>query len=140
MRFKTSLHQEMEKCKIRNLKVLKINIWSFYQNILIFKQLERCQNKCYLGNINFKFLQTFLLACSNAPHFCTKKQSVIILWRWQTLEGKILAKNDIKNRFIFLITHLSLVFVNKAFFFQKYTEMKLQMFFIIFVGFFEWQK
>ena len=26
-----------------------------------------------------KFLQTYFLACSNVPHFCTKKESVMVL-------------------------------------------------------------
>ena len=50
----------MTKYKIRNLKVFKTNIWSFYENILqkmerknsskwffIFKQLEKCQHEYY---------------------------------------------------------------------------------------------
>ena len=118
----------MEKCKIRNLKVLKTNIWSFCQNILIFKQLERCQNKYYLDNINFKFLQTYLLAFSNVPHFCTKKQSVTILSKWQTFEGKIFVKINVKNRFIFLITHLFLEFVKKGFFFKNIQRWNLKCF------------
>ena len=37
-----------------------------------------------------------------------------------------------KYRFIFLVTHLLFIFVDKEIFFQEYTEMKLKKFFIIF--------
>ena len=36
--------------------------------------------------------------------------------------------------------HLFLTFVNKEIFFQEYVEMELKIFFIIFEGFFDWQK
>ena len=42
-----------------------------------------------------------------------------------------------KQRSIFLIKHLFLIFFNKETFFQKYKEMEVKMFFIIFEGFFE---
>ena len=42
-----------------------------------------------------------------------------------------------KQRSIFLTKHLFLIFFNKESFFQKYIEMELKIFFIIFEGFFE---
>ena len=106
---------------------------SFLSNLKNAKQILSWQSKFH------KFLQTDLPARSNVPHFYTKTLSSY--WKWKTLEGKSLAIfHDAKNRFIFLITHLFLVFVNKDIFFEKYTEMELKMFFIIFAGFFEQQK
>ena len=45
-----------------------------------------------------------------------------------------------KKRYIFLIPHLFLKFVEKETFFQEFIEMELKMFFIIFEEFFKWQK
>ena len=46
--------------------------------------------------------------------------------------------DDVKKKIIFLITHyLCLIFVDKDFFFQENTEMKLKTFFIIFERFFK---
>ena len=45
-----------------------------------------------------------------------------------------------KKRFIFLITHLFLIFVDKEIFFQEYIEMELKAVFLIFEEFFKWQK
>ena len=42
-----------------------------------------------------------------------------------------------KWTFIFLKTHLFLIFVNMEIFFQEYIEMELKIFFIIFEGIFE---
>ena len=88
-----------------------------------------------------KFLETYLLARSNVPHFSAKKESAIILkmrnfWR----KNLAIFHNVKKYRFIFLVTHLFLIFINKEIFFHEYTEMGLKIFFIGFKGFFEWEK
>ena len=44
------------------------------------------------------------------------------------------------KRFIFLTTHLLVIIVDKEVFFQEYIEMESKTFFIIFEGFFKWQK
>ena len=56
------------------------------------------------------------------------------------LKENLAVFHDVKKRFIFLITHLFLIFVNKENFFQEYIEMELKLFSIIVEGFFEWQK
>ena len=48
---------------------------SFLNNLKNAKQILSLQSKFS------KFLQTYLLACSNVPHFSTKKKSVIIFKR-----------------------------------------------------------
>ena len=45
-----------------------------------------------------------------------------------------------KYRFIFLITRLFLIFVNKEIFFERFIEIELKIFLITSEGFFEWQK
>ena len=44
-----------------------------------------------------------------------------------------------KKRFIFFITRLFLIFVNKEIFFQENIETELKIFFIASEGFFKWQ-
>ena len=46
----------------------------------------------------------------------------------------------LQTYFIFLITHLLVIFVNEDIFFPEYIQMELKIFFIIFEEFFEWQK
>ena len=45
-----------------------------------------------------------------------------------------------KKRFIFLITHSFLLFDDEDIIFLEYIEMELKTFFVIFAGFFKWQK
>ena len=45
-----------------------------------------------------------------------------------------------KHRFIFVMTHFLLIFVDNEIFFQEYIELELKAFFIIFEGYLEWQK
>ena len=54
-------------------KKLFRNDSSFLINLKKAKQILSWQSKFS------KCLQTYLLACSNVPHFCTKKKSVMIL-------------------------------------------------------------
>ena len=44
----------MAKCKIRNLEIFKINIWSFYQNILenMGKKKLVPNDSLFLSNLN----------------------------------------------------------------------------------------
>ena len=69
--------------------------------------------------IKIKFLQTYFLACSNVPPFFTKKESVIIL-KMTNICRKSLAifHNAKKERFMFLIRYLLLIFVNTECFFN----------------------
>ena len=143
------------KYKIRNSKVLKTNIWGLYHNILQ-KMGRRNSSKMILylqatwkmpkrtlswqSEFN-KFSQTCLLARCNAPRCFAKKESVIILKMTNFWRKNLAIFHDVKKkRFIFFITHLFLIFVNKEIFFQEYILMELKIFFIIFERFFKWQK
>ena len=86
-----------------------------------------------------RFLQTYLLACSNVPRFSTKKicdhvESEALL---KKKYGHFLWRQKIE---IFFMAHLFLIFVSKEIFLKNGIEMELKIFFIIFEVFFEWQK
>ena len=100
MPFQFSWNEEMAKCKIRSLKVFKMNIWSFYQNILQkmgmrnssqtilpFLRLEKCQDKYYPGNLNFMSFcrRTLHVLMFSIP---VLKSNLWSYWKWQTLEEK----------------------------------------------------
>ena len=99
----------------------------------IYKQLEKCLHK--------NKYRRYLLARSNVPYFPVKKESMIML-KMTNLWSKKLAifHNVKKRRFSFLIKHIYLIFVNKEILFQVCIEIQLKVVFIIFEGFFEWQK
>ena len=143
----------MAKYKIRNLKVFNTILWSSYQNIsekmgrrnssqmFILKQREKCQNEYYPDNLNL----ISLCRCTSLHvlmfPISLLKRNLSSYWKWQTFEGKISSffMTLKKWTFIFLKTHLFLIFVNMEIFFQEYIEMELKIFFIIFEGIFEWQ-
>ena len=88
-----------------------------------------------------RFLQSYLLTTSNVPHFATKKESMIMFQMTNFWRKNLDIFHEVKiKRFIFLITHLFVIFVDKETFFQEYIEMESKTFFIIFEGFFKWQK
>ena len=62
----------MTKYKIRNLKVFKTNIWTFYQD-----GKEKIPSEYQPDYLNFSC--QFLVATYNILNFSTKKESVIIL-------------------------------------------------------------
>ena len=64
------------------------NECSFLNNLKNVKQILSWQSTFS------RFLQGNLLACSNVPHFSTKKESLWLKWqsdnwKWQTFQGKI---------------------------------------------------
>ena len=103
--------------------------------LFLYKQPEKCQNEY----------------CNDHLHWvsCCRRTSLHVLmfpisllkrnlWKWRSKEQFGRFSWHQKSRFVFLITHLFLIFVSKEFF--KYIEMGLKTFLIIFKGFFEWQK
>ena len=88
-----------------------------------------------------KCSQSYLGATFNVPHFATKKESMIMFQMTNFWRKNLDIFHEVKvKRFIFLITHLLVIIVDKEIFFQEYIEMESKTFFIIFEGFFKWQK
>ena len=96
--------------------------------ILIFTQLEKYQNEYYPDNLISLFLQSYLLAISNVPHFSTEKGPVIISEMTNYWREILAISHDVE--FIFPITSL-VMFVEENFS-QEYTGMDLEAFLIIF--------
>ena len=94
------------------LKVFKTNIWSLYQNILQ-----------KMGRRN-SFLQLCLLTRSNLPHFCIKKESVIILKMtkfWRKIWLFLMTSKEIE------IYSPDNTFVNKETFFPRWLFWKTSL-------------
>ena len=88
-----------------------------------------------------KCSQSYLAATFNVPHFATKKESMIMFQMTNFWRKNLDIFHEVKvKRFIFLITHLLVIIVDKETFFQEYIEVESKTFFIIFEGFFKWQK
>ena len=99
-----------------------------------FKQPEKSQNEYYPDNLNLiSFFSLISLQLLLFPVFLLKS-NLLLYRKWKTFEGKIwpFFMTSKRYRFIFLVTHLLFIFVDKEIFFQEYTEMKLKTFFIIF--------
>ena len=108
---------------------------SFFSNLKNAKQILSWKSKFN------KYLQRYLLARSNVPHFSTKKESGIILKMTNFWRKNVAIFHEVKKKkFVFLTTSLFLMFVNKEIFLKEYIEMELKIFFIISEGCSEWQK
>ena len=87
-----------------------------------------------------KFLETYLLARSIVLHFSAKKESVNILEMTNFWRNNLAIFHKLKKkRFIFLMTHLFLMFV-KMKFFKEYIEEESKIYFIIYKIFWMAQK
>ena len=107
----------------------------FLNNVKNAKQILSWQSKFN------KFFETYLLARSNVSHFSTKKESVIILKMTTFWRKNIPIFHNLNNRDIFLLQHVCFLYLlTRKFFFQKYIEIELKVFFITSEGFFESQK
>ena len=98
--FWTLWHKEIAKFKKRNLKVFKINIWSFYKTFcrkwegetlpkwfFIFKQLEKCQKiLSKFNNLNFYCLRS---SQRLTLHISLLKRNLWSCSKWPISEGKI---------------------------------------------------
>ena len=116
--FYTSWHKEMEIFKIRNLKAFKTNTWSFYWNIL--QKMGRSNSPQVILNFSSflelknakkilswqpkfkKFLQSYLFATSNVPHyFSTRMESVIMLKMTNFWRPNLRTFHDVKKKIYF---------------------------------------
>ena len=100
----------------------------------ILSNLKKSQNEYYPDNLNLiSFFSLISLQLLLFPVFLLKS-NLLLYRKWKTFEGKNwpFFMTSKKYRFIFLVTHLLFIFVDKEIFFQEYTEMKLKTFFIIF--------
>ena len=118
--------------KIRNLKVFKTKIWSFYRVILqkmgrrnssqmilyLYATWKIPERILYWQTKLNEFFQTYLPARSNVPHFSTKR-NLRSKRKWQTFEGKIF--HDVKKIEIYFPhnTFASCIFFIRNFLFKN---------------------
>ena len=111
------------------------------QWFFIFKQLDKCQNEYYSDNLNLISLcRRISLHVLMFPIFLLKR-NLWSYWKWQTPNEKIWPFFiPSKNRGLFSSLHICFLYLLTRIFFQECIEMELKFFYIIFEGFFEWQK
>ena len=144
----------MVKYKVRNLKVLKqtieVSIKKFWRTweretllkwFFIFKQLDKCQNEYYSDNLNLISLCIRILLHVLMFPISLLKRNLWSYWKWQSFNEKIWPIFiPPKNRGLFSSLRICFLYLLTTIFFQEYIEMELKRFYIIFEGFFEWQK
>ena len=113
-----------------------IDSWFFFT-----PQLEKCQNEHYPDNLNLiHFCSLTSLKLVMFP-ISVRKRNLWSFWKWLTSEEKIWGYFMTSRKEIYFSYNKFLSYICwQGDFFHKYIEMGLKILFIIFEGFFEWQK